>query len=403
MRQFLIFSIFLIMGLAPLTSYAQKRPATLASHAFMVDFDTGMVLYEKNPDMRMPTSSMSKVMTMYVIFEALKNGQISLNDEFLVSEKAWRKGGSKMFVEVDKSVRVEDLVRGVIVQSGNDATIVLAKGLAGTEEYFAKALTAKAKELGMSNSNFMNASGWPDPEHYSTPRDLATLGVAIIKNFPDYYGYYAEKEFTYNNITQRNRNPLLYRNIGADGIKTGHTDVGGYGLIGSGVHNGRRVVLVVNGLEDEQARAKESAKLLEWGLRGFQNVSLLKGDEPVAKIDVAMGKDDSIVAVTGRDLDITLPTLERQGLKIEVRMTEPLIAPIEKGQKIGMMSIHVPQLTTLDVPLLAVQDVPRMGLISRTFTKAKMLFFSRAQPKTETVATKKVLRAPEPMAKENNG
>ncbi len=379
MTRILALILFVFIAFAPVSSYAQKRPPTLASHAYMVDFETGMVLYEKNPDARMPTSSMSKVMTMYVVFDALKSGQISLNDEFLVSEKAWRKGGSKMFVEVDKSVKVEDLVRGVIVQSGNDATIVLAEGLAGTEDYFAKALTAKAKELGMKDSNFMNASGWPDPDHYSTPRDLTTLAVAMIRDFPNYYHYYSEKEFTYNKITQRNRNPLLYRNIGADGIKTGHTEVGGYGLIGSGVHNGRRVVLVINGLEDEQARAKEAAKLLEWGLRGFQNVELVKGDEPVADIPVAVGKDKSVAAVTGRDLKVTLPTLSRQGLKIQVRMTQPLIAPVQKGQQVGIMTIDVPQLSTFEVPLVAAQDVNKMGLISRTFAKARRLFFARAR------------------------
>ena len=380
MTRILALILFVFIAVAPVSSYAQKRPPTLASHAYMVDFETGMVLYEKNPDVRMPTSSMSKVMTMYLVFDALKSGQISLNDEFLVSEKAWRKGGSKMFVEVDKSVRVEDLIRGVVIQSGNDATIVLAEGLAGTEDYFAKALTAKAKELGMNNSNFMNASGWPDPDHYSTPRDLTTLAVAMIRDFPDYYHYFGEKEFTYNKITQRNRNPLLYRNIGADGMKTGHTEVGGYGLIGSGVHNGRRVVLVVNGLEDEQARAKEAAKLLEWGLRGFQNVELVAGNEPVLDVPVAVGKEKSVAAVTGRDLKVTLPTLSRQGLKIQVKMIQPLIAPVQKGQQIGVMSIDVPQLSTFEVPLVAAQDVHKMGLISRTFAKAKRLFFARARP-----------------------
>lgn len=339
----------------------------------MIDYDTGMTLFEKEADKRMPTSSMSKVMTMYLVFEALQNGQLSLDTELPVSEKAWRKGGSKMFVEVGDRVKVEDLVRGVIVQSGNDATIVLAEGLAGTEEAFAEALTSKAKELGMESSQFKNASGWPDPDHYSTAQDLATLGMAIIKNFPDYYRYYSEQEFTYNNIKQPNRNPLLYRNMGADGIKTGHTEAGGYGLMASGVRNGRRVVLVVNGLEDDKARAQESARLLEWGLKGFENIRLFAAGEIVDHAYVVMGKAEQVQLTTEEDINVTVPVAVKNDLKVEVLYEGPLMAPIKKGEQIATLKIEVPRVKTFEVPLIAAESVNDLGLFASAFAKAKLM------------------------------
>ena len=344
----------------------------------MIDFETGMVLFEKNADQKMPTSSMSKVMTAYLVFEALKDGRIKLDDKFTVSEKAWRKGGSKMFVDVNKKIAVEDLLRGVIVQSGNDATIVLAEGLAGTEDEFARALTKKAGEIGMNNSHFTNASGWPDPNHYSTARDLATLSYNLIKNFPEYYSYYAEKEFTYNNIKQANRNPLLYRDMGADGIKTGHTDIGGYGLIGSGVYNGRRVILVVNGLKDEKARAQESAKLLERGLRGFENHKLFAAGESVEKAAVLMGQSDSVGMVVEDDVVVTLPIISYNDLKVEVQYHAPLIAPIKKGQEIGVLTMHIPGGgAVIKLPLLAAQNVEALGFFAKTMAKAKFYILNR--------------------------
>jgi serine-type D-Ala-D-Ala carboxypeptidase (penicillin-binding protein 5/6) len=243
------FQILFALLLFAAPAMAQVAPMeTVAREAYIIDAETGQVLFEKNADQKMPTSSMSKTMTMYMVFEALKNGKLTLDQELPVSETAWRMQGSKMFVPLGQMVKVEDLIRGVIVQSGNDATIVLAEGLAGSEGEFAAAMNRKAKELGMINSNFMNASGWPDENHYSTCHDLAILAIALIRDFPDYYKYYAEKEFTYNNIKQGNRNPLLYKNIGADGIKTGHTESAGYGLMASGVRDGRRVVMVLNGM-----------------------------------------------------------------------------------------------------------------------------------------------------------
>lgn len=364
--------ILFILILFPFTALAQGAIQTNAKQAIVLDYDTGTVLFEKNSNERMPTSSMSKVMTAYVIFEALKNGEISLDDKFTVSEKAWRKDGSKMFVEVNKQVTVEDLIRGVVVQSGNDATIVLAEGLRGSEGAFADALNVKAQELGMENSHFMNASGWPDPDHYSTAKDLAVLAKAVISDFPEYYKYYNEKEFTYNSITQQNRNPLLYRNIGADGVKTGHTEAGGYGLIGSGVQNGRRVIVVVNGLADEKERAQESADLLEWGLQRFTNKELFGANDVVETAAVAMGKTASVSAVTQEPIIVTLPKVSKD-VTVTAKFMEPLRAPITKGQEIGVLEIETPYGDPIKEPLYSGEDVESLGFFSSALAKAKYL------------------------------
>lgn len=346
---------------------------TAAKQAFMIDAETGMVLFEKNAQERMPTSSMSKAMSIYMVFEALKDGRLSLDTELLVSEKAWRKGGSKMFVEVNKRVAVEDLIQGVIVQSGNDATIVLAEGLAGSEEAFAEALNRKAKELGMDNSHFINASGWPDPEHYSTAEDLAKLGMHLVKDFSDYYHYFSETEYTYSDITQKNRNPLLYRDMGADGIKTGHTEAGGYGLMASAERNGRRVVLVVNGLESEKARAQESARLLEWGLRGFENVNLFEKDKAIEYADVVMGKEKQVPLVLDQPVFVTVPALAKDAVKFNVSFNGTLTAPVNAGAEVGKLHINIPDIGDITRPLFAANDVEQQGFFARTITKIGLM------------------------------
>lgn len=373
MFQRIIFVLTLFVFCAAQSSaYAQSSTNhTSAKQAIMIDYDTGMVLFEKNADQRMPTSSMSKVMTMYLVFEALRNGKLSMDTKLKVSEKAWRKQGSKMFVEVDDHVKVEDLIRGVIVQSGNDATIVLAEGLAGSEDVFAEALTSKAEELGMKDSHFTNASGWPDPDHYSTARDLAILATRLISDFPEYYSFYSEEEFTYNNINQQNRNPLLYRDIGADGIKTGHTEDGGYGLMASGTRNGRRVVLVVNGLEDNKARAMESARLLEWGLKGFENKTLVQSGDVITEAEIAMGQKESLPLVVDKKFVATLPMNVKNDLKVEAVYDSPVIAPVKKGDEIGKLRVTIPRIDTFEIPLYAGEDVKQLGFFAQTMVKAK--------------------------------
>ena len=238
----------------------------------------------------MSPSSMSKIMTIYYLFKKIKEGEITIDDEFEVSKKAWKKGGSKMFVEINSKVRVEDLIRGIIVQSGNDACIVVAEGISGSEAAFAEELNLLADEIGLKDSNFTNSTGWPDPEHLMTINDLLTLTIRTIEDFPELYNYYAEKEFTYNDIKQLNRNPLLYKDIPADGLKTGHTSLGGYGLVATTKFNDRRLILVLNGLSSNSERSKESQRLMRIGFNMFKNVTLAEKEERITSIPVWSGK-----------------------------------------------------------------------------------------------------------------
>lgn len=355
------------------TSMAHAKMETVAKQVILQDVETGQVLFSKNHDQRMPTSSMSKVMTMYMVFDALKKGEISMDTEFKVSEKAWKKGGSKMFVEVGKKVKIKDLIRGVIVQSGNDATIVLAEGLAGSESAFALKMTQKAKELGMKKSNFTNASGWPDPNHYSTAEDLSILAKKIMQDFPEYYGFYKEKEFEFNEIKQPNRNPLLYRDIGADGIKTGHTDIGGYGLIGSAANDNRRVIMVVNGLSSEKERADVGSKIIEWGLNGFENKTIYSVGSEVAGAKVLLGKDEIVPLITKDDVRITVPVSGRENIKTTVHYKSPLRAPVLKGQQVGTLKISIPDMESFEFPLYAGQEVEQVGFFKRALANAKLM------------------------------
>lgn len=375
MKHMRILALVFLLLFLPSGSSGANPIETQAQQAVVIDYDTGAVLLSRSADQKMPTSSMSKVLTLYLVFEALEKGKISLEDTLPVSEKAWRMQGSKMFVELGGQVSVEDLIRGVAIQSGNDATIVLAEGLAGTEEAFAEALNRKAGELGMKNSHFVNASGWPDPDHYSTALDLAILGRALIRDFPEFYKIYSEKDFTYNGIKQGNRNPLLYRNIGGDGIKTGHTEDAGYGLIGSGTENGRRIVFVINGLPDQKARAEEAARILTWGLRHFENKNLLKAGQIVSEGDVAMGQKKSISLAAGNDIMVTVPRLAGTAATVSVKYKTPLIAPLKKGQEVGQIVIERAGLTPIEAPLLAGEDVPEAGFFAKAVAKARMLVF----------------------------
>lgn len=343
---------------------------TPAREAVIIDAGTGAVLFEKNARDRMPTSSMSKTMTMYMVFDVLKSGALKLTDELSVSEKAWRMGGSKMFIEVGKRIKVEDLVQGVVVQSGNDAAVVLAEGLGGTEESFAARMTAKAKEIGMTDSNFVNASGWPDPDHYSTAMDLATLGRHLINDFPEYYHYFSEKEFTFNNIHQPNRNPLLFKGVaGVDGIKTGHAEEAGYGMIASALRGDRRLILVVNGLANEKAREEESARLLEWGFAAFENVSLFKPGETVEDAAVFMGTAKSVPLTVDKIISLTMARSDRAGLKVKTDYATPIEAPVKKGQEIGKLVIEAPGVPAEEFKIYAANDVPKLGLYGRLKVK----------------------------------
>ena len=348
---------------------------TDAKQAIMIDAETGTVLLEKNADQSVPPSSMSKLMTVYMVFERLKDKSLSLDDSFVVSRKAWKRGGSKMFVGVGKSVSVSDLLRGVIVQSGNDASIVFAEGLAGDEKSFAAQLNKKAREIGLTNSTFKNASGWPEEGHVMSVRDIATLSQMTIRNFPEFYKIYSEKTFTYNGIRQGNRNPLLYRNIGADGLKTGHTEAAGYGLAGSAERDGRRLILVVNGLPSTRARSVESHRLMAWGFREFRNFKLFRKGDTVETAEVWLGKDETVPLLVDRNVTLTLPRRARRKAKVKVVYTGPIPAPFKKGAVIAHLTIAAPDVPTVRIPLRAGKGVERLGLMGRLSASLRFLLW----------------------------
>jgi len=369
-----IFAV-LVAGMASLAPLPTGAVETTAREAVLLDAATGTVLLDKDADTSMPPASMSKIMTVYLVFERLKDGRLSLDDEFLVSEKAWRKGGSKMFVKVGNRVRIEDLLRGVIVQSGNDACIVLAEGISGSEEAFAEEMTRKAATLGMTGSRFANATGWPDPNQRMTARDLATLAKRIVQDFPDYYHYFSETEFVWNDIKQPNRNPILYASVGADGLKTGHTEEAGYGLTASAVQDSRRLILVLNGLESEKARAEESERLLGWGFREFGNYALVQPGEVVDEAPVWLGETATVAAVVPDGLTLTLPRKARAEMKVKVVYEAPVTAPIVAGQEVGKMIVSIPGAEPIVVPLQAADAVARLGPIGRISAGLRFLVF----------------------------
>lgn len=352
-------------GVAPLQTAAQ--------HAFVIEPETNTVLFEKEADTRMPTSSMSKVMTMYLVFDAIKNGKLSMDQMVTVSETAWKQEGSRTFLNVGQQARVEDLIRGVIIQSGNDASVALAEAVGGTEASFAELMNDKARQLGMTSSHFKNATGLPDPDHYSTPRDLATLSVALIRDFPEHYHFYGEKEFTFNNIKQGNRNPLLYRFTGADGMKTGHTEIAGYGLIGTALREGRRVLTVINGTKSMQERADEAVNILEWAYREYGTYDVVKQNTPVGEAKIWLSEKKSVPVVPARSLQLTLPRPLKDQVKIEKTVNAETQAPVKKGQQLGSVVVNVPGKELIEVPLLAGEDAPELGLFARSIAKIKRM------------------------------
>ena len=369
-------SILAAAGLAAvLASPPVSAIETTAREAFLVDATTGRVLLDKNSDVSMPPASMSKIMTTYLVFGRLKDGRLSLDDELPVSEKAWRMGGSKMFVEVGKTVRVEDLLRGVIVQSGNDACIVLAEGLSGTEEAFAEEMTRKAREIGLTGSSFANATGWPDPNQRMTARDLATLAKRIIEDFPEYYHYYAETEFTYGGIRQMNRNPLLYKSLGADGLKTGHTEEAGYGLTASVVQGERRIILVLNGLDSQKARGEESVRLIGWAMREYDNYTLFKPGETVDQAPVWLGEAANVPLVMPEGVTVTLSRKARRDMRVKVVYDAPIPAPLRAGQEVAKLVVAAPGEEPLEFPLMAGADVERLGIFGRITASLEYLVF----------------------------
>lgn len=355
----------LIFCVAALPARAQIAFETQAREAILIDVATDAVLFEKSADTPMPPASMSKLMTTYMVFEAIEEGRLRLEDRLPVSERAWKMGGSKMWVLVGDEIRVADLLRGVIVQSGNDACIVLAEALAGSEEAFADRMTRRGRELGFQTSTFRNATGWPADGHVMTAREVALLSQKIIEGFPELYPIYSEKEFTWEGITQENRNPLLYTDIGADGLKTGHTEEAGYGLAGSAVRDGRRLIVVVTGLPSARDRAQEAQRLLRWGFSEFDTVQLFRKGETVEVAEVWAGDAETVPMVVAEDVAVTVPVIARGDVTVSAVYVGPVEAPVAAGTQVGVLRVSVPERTDVEVPLYAGADVGKAGLVGR--------------------------------------
>lgn len=377
-------SIFLslVMGAMTLMPWQgafaeQKTPATFA---YLMDAETGMVLFEKNGHASMAPASMSKLMSMALLFERIEAGHISLEDELIVSVNAWEKGGAKsgsstMFAEPNSLVRVEDLLRGVIVQSANDASIAIAEALSGSEEAFAQEMNVRAKELGLEQSHFVNASGWPHPQHVMSAADLARLARYILTEQPKHYAYYVEKEFTWNGISQYNRNPLLDRNIGADGLKTGHTESSGYGLVASAKQD-RRLILVLNGLESEEQREEEAVRLLQWGFHAFRLYRLAGARDIVAQIPVWHGERDMAELVPRQSVEVLWTAEQRQNMKARIVYDSPLRAPVTDDEPVARLVIEAPNARPLEFPLWVETAIPRAGIFSRVLESLEAMLFT---------------------------
>ena len=345
---------------------------TKAREALVIDDATGMVLFDKDADEPIPPASMSKLMTLYLLFEALRDGRATKETRFLVSPHAQSMEGSRMFVEAGTSVEVRDLIQGIIVQSGNDACVVVAEGLAGSEAAFAEQMTSRALELGMTTSHFANASGLPDPGQVMSPFDLVTLARHLIDDFPEEYHYFSETEYTWNGIRQHNRNPLLELGLGVDGLKTGHTAEAGYGLVGSAVQNGQRVVFMVGGLANDAERAAETQALVKWAFGAFDTVKFFPAGAHVVDVDVWLGGRERVALVAPHDLQMLVPREQRSAIKARVFYTSPIEAPIAQGQKLGALEVEVPGYEPISFDLVADTDVARGGILTRIDAAAKL-------------------------------
>ncbi len=378
----LVWSTLVVAG--PALAQAPAAPAaidTTAQHAILVDAESDSVLFDKEAETRMAPASMAKLMTVAVIFDALKSGKLHLTDQFVVSENAWRSGGassggSTMFAKLGSSIAVDDLIHGIIIQSANDGCIVVAEGMAGSEAAFADMMNAEAKKLGLTGSHFTNATGLPDPDQYVTAQDLARLAKHLIVDFPEFYPIYSQTEFTWNKIRQYNRNPLLDLNIGADGLKTGYTQESGYGLVASAAKDGERLILVVNGTKSEKERAAESQKLMNWGFAAFERTAFFKPGDVLGEASVFGGARGSVGLVSKGPIDALLPHGARDTVNARIVYQGPVRAPIKSGQEIGTL-----QLTAADgrpvreATLYAASDVAVGSVGQRALSGLKELLF----------------------------
>lgn len=348
-------------------------PKIAATSYLLQDFNSGKILAEKNADQPLAPASLTKIMTVYVIFNELKNDNLSLDEMVTVSKKAWKTPGSRMFIEVNKQVSVEDLLKGVIIQSGNDASVALAEHVAGSEGTFAGLMNQHAERLGMKDTFFVNSTGLPDPNHRTTARDLAKLTRALIHDFPEYYRWDSEKEFTYNGITQQNRNKLLWRDASVDGVKTGHTEEAGYCLIASALRNGMRLISVVLGTASENARANESQSLLNYGFRFFETYQLYQADEVLKETRIWKGKEKTLKLGLAKDFYVTIPRRHYKDLKAVMSTDSKITAPVAKGQKLGSINVTLGNETIANVPLVALNAVAKGNLFRKLYDEALLL------------------------------
>ncbi len=368
------FFIALLFALLSFSASAQNvPPPALAAKAWLLmDHATGQVLAAREPDARIEPASLTKLMTAYLTFAALKSGSLTLEQIVPVSERAWRMEGSRMFIEPTRPVTVGELIPGVIIQSGNDACVALAELIAGSEESFAHMMNAEAKRLGMTNTNFVNSTGLPHEQHYTTARDLSLLATAIVRDFPEYYRYYSQKEYTYNKITQPNRNRLLWLDTTVDGMKTGHTSTAGYCLISSAQRGPRRLISVVLGTDSDTIRAQESLKLLNYGFQFYDTVKLYSSAQELSRFQVWKGKDDDVAVGFLDDFVMSLPKGQSDKIQISLVSQQPVVAPIQKGQRLGTMQLALDGKSLGEYAVVALQDVPVAGFFGRLWDTIRL-------------------------------
>lgn len=376
-KTYFVFNIlfYFIFGLPAICTAQILDITTPAKQVVIYDHETDEILFEKNSNNLMKPASMAKVMTSYIVFDKIKDKSLKMSDTFLVSEKAWKMGGSRTFLELNSNVSIRDLLLGLIVQSGNDAAVVLAEGISGDEEAFAREMNRYAKLLGMQNTYFTNSTGWPHPDLQTTAKDLAILSKKLIDDFPDLYKLFEEKIFTYNKIKQSNRNPLLYTMSGADGLKTGHTMESGYGLIGSVKRNNRRVTIVINGLNSKKQRTFESKRLFNIVFRETKLLSLFKNQNSIVKADVWLGNESEVDLIAEKPFKKIITPFEFNKTKIQVEWMNPLPAPIIKGQTLGSIFISIPGKTVIKENLIATKDIGKMPSFLRIKSIVKFLLY----------------------------
>jgi D-alanyl-D-alanine carboxypeptidase (penicillin-binding protein 5/6) len=373
----LLFSLLVLLMPAVLWGAAKpipNPPELDATSYYLVDFDSGRVLAEKNPDDRVEPASITKLMTAYLVDKAIADGDVTLDEMVIISEKAWRMKGSKMFVEVGKQVSVSDLLKGLIIQSGNDASVALAEHLAGSESAFAGYMNHQAKLLGMDNTNYVNATGWPDENHYSSARDIAILTRTLIDEFPESYNYYKEREYTFNKIRQFNRNRLLWRDESVDGVKTGHTEAAGFCLVASAQRDEMRLISVVLGTSSDKARTQSSQSLLNYGFRYFETHKLYRSDEVLKTAKIWYGDQEQISMGVGKDIFITIPRGRYRDLDASMEIDAEISAPVERGQSLGQVNIKLDEEMILSEAIVAMQTVNEGSLIDRAMDSIKLMF-----------------------------